>query len=64
MQIIKDAISPERLEQARKIFEQEAKLTPEEKAASLDAQLRELREAEAELADRQEFERRQKVAAR
>jgi hypothetical protein len=44
MQMIHDAISPERLEQAKKLFEQEAKPASEEVAATLDAKLREMKD--------------------
>lgn len=58
MQMIQDAISPERLEQAKKLFEQEAVPAPEKVAADLDAKLRAIRDLEAEIADRQAFEQK------
>lgn len=64
MQMIHDAISPEQLEQARKLFEQEAKPAPEKVAADLDEKIGRIREAEAELAERAAFARRQEENAK
>ena len=57
MQMIHDAISPERLEQAKKLFEQEAKPSPEKIAADLSDRLRKIADLEAEIADRSAFEK-------
>jgi hypothetical protein len=57
MQMIHDAISPERLEQAKKLFEQEAKPSSEKVAADLSDRLRKIADLEAEIADRSVFEK-------
>ena len=54
MQMIHDAISPERLAEARKLFEQEAKPSPEKIAADLNDRLRKIADLEAEIADKEE----------
>lgn len=57
MQMIHDAISPERLAEARKLFEQEAKPSPEKIAADLNDRLRKIADLEAEIADKEAFEK-------
>lgn len=63
MQMIQDAISPERLAEARKLFEQTDKAAPEKVAADLSERLRKVADLEAELADREAFEKN-RVAAK
>jgi hypothetical protein len=63
MQMIQDAISPERLAEARRLFEQQDKPSPEKVAADLNARLRKMADLEAELADRKAFEKN-KVSAK
>lgn len=63
MQMINDAVSPERLEIARELFKKEEAPSSEKKASDLDATLRLIHELEAELADKQEFAKKQLVHA-
>jgi hypothetical protein len=62
MEMIRDALSPERLEQMRKFLEHEDK--PEaDRAANLADSLRQKREDEEERRDRERFEKlRRKMA--
>jgi len=64
MQILHDAISPERLAEAKKLFEQETAPSPEIAAQTLDAKIRSIRDLEAEIAEKEAFARRQRDAVR
>jgi hypothetical protein len=59
MQILRDALKPERLDEMRKIFEGEEKApSSEDRAQTLIEKLRKASEAAAEVADRAAFERK------
>ena len=62
MEMIRDALSPERLEQMRKMLEREDK-SEADRAAELSASLQEKRENEEERRARERFEKlRRKMA--